>query len=604
MDFHLNTRALQQSRVNDSVYGYCSPFSVKNRDQIPICLAASYAKTVDDTGAEVIWDSTKNDSDEKRFCTLDLEIPMKVKADRSNVRKPHVIFFASEFRTAEEWEEKQNGVYERDMWDPRVLVSFQKHAWMDSRTNIHGIVNAGAACGVSEPEVKFEDNLSSHKTEEVIEAWTKYLPNSTQMLFPANMTWCLQPIDRHIGKQYKSHVYKGIRSEMMRRLRACQAGELPQALTVSEKRVLITKLIAEKHEELLQTGAFERAFIATGCWMPLDGSRDAEVDLQGVSDYKYAEVCTPSNINKRAAELEAERDKEKAKRAQELKAQEAKLLIEENLCVERDKQWQPTHDVLLPMFTPLLDEATKATFAAVAAHLRKSFVCYGSYPAYVFATCLAFAQSKTPPSADMKPIKVLPFDDIDIAHGTAALTLERGNNYQKFDLKLGGIVNLVFFEKLNPHLLLRSADINAVAMVAHVETQGQDVKRITWHIGSALLEFLLKDQTLRVLRTENPAQSLVRMAYKAWKHGLPFDRADWDPEEGQLFAAQVVKVTVLTVYYRNIVNIATAMCINLITLITLIRSRLLHRFDSITIITIITLITLITLIRSLYIIGP
>jgi hypothetical protein len=148
----------------------------------------------------------------------------------------------------------------------------------------------------------------------------------------------------------------------------------------------------------------------------------------------------------------------------------------------------------------------------------------------------------------------------------------RGNNYQKVDLKLGGIVNLVFFEKLNPHLLLRSADINAVAMVAHVETQGQDVKRITWHIGSALLEFLLKDQTLRVLRTENPAQSLVRMAYKAWKHGLPFDRADWDPEEGQLFAAQVVKVTVLTVYYRNIVNIATAMCINLITLITLIRS--------------------------------
>jgi hypothetical protein len=130
---------------------------------------------------------------------------------------------------------------------------------------------------------------------------------------------------------------------------------------------------------------------------------------------------------------------------------------------------------------------------------------------------LAFAQSKTPSSADEKPIKVLPFDDIDIAHGTAALTLERGNNYQKFDLKLGGIVNLVFFEKLNPHLLLRSMDINAVAMVAQVETQGQDLKRITWHIGSALLEFFLKDQTLRVLRTENPAQ----YRWSAWptKHG-------------------------------------------------------------------------------------
>ncbi len=60
--------------------------------------------------------------------------------------------------------------------------------------------------------------------------------------------------------------------------------------------------------------------------------------------------------------------------------------------------------------------------------------------------------------------------------------------------------------------------------------------------------------------------------------------ADQHPEEGQLFAAQVLKVTVLTVYYRNIVNIATAMCITLITRITL--------------------IILITLKRSLYIIGP
>jgi hypothetical protein len=154
---------------------------------------------------------------------------------------------------------------------------------------------------------------------------------------------------------------------------------------------------------------------------------------------------------------------------------------------------------------------------------------------------LATSMSKAPASGNQKPIKILPYDDIDIAHGPAALTLVRRNDYQKVHLKLGSDVNVVLFEKLNPVLLLKSADVNAVAMVANVQVQGQDGKHITWHIGSGLWAFLLDDPTLRVLRTDNPAQSLVRMAYKAWKHELAFDREDWDLEVGHLFAAQVVK---------------------------------------------------------------
>ena len=55
-----DTKALQTSEMNDPDYGYASPYEVFNRDQVPICLASSWAKTVDNMGAEVIWDSTHN----------------------------------------------------------------------------------------------------------------------------------------------------------------------------------------------------------------------------------------------------------------------------------------------------------------------------------------------------------------------------------------------------------------------------------------------------------------------------------------------------------------------------------------------------------------
>ena len=50
-----------------------------------------------------------------------------------------------------------------------------------------------------------------------------------------------------------------------------------------EKRVLITKIVADTHERLALSGAFERAFIATGTWLPVDHSADTQVDLQVVN---------------------------------------------------------------------------------------------------------------------------------------------------------------------------------------------------------------------------------------------------------------------------------------------------------------------------------
>jgi hypothetical protein len=135
---------------------------------------------------------------------------MRPLPDRSNCRKLHIIFKASGFCKGDDWtgSDKKGEPRERDLWDPRVTVSFQENAWVDAQTNIHGLsemAELGAALqaqGFTHP-VQFEDNLSSHKTKEVQAARRKYLGSWSQRFYPARLTWCLQVLDRHIGKQYK-----------------------------------------------------------------------------------------------------------------------------------------------------------------------------------------------------------------------------------------------------------------------------------------------------------------------------------------------------------------------------------------------------------------
>ena len=77
---------------------------VFNRDQVPIALASSYSTTIDEKNKEVIWDSTYDSGDVKRFCTLNLTIPMLVSPDLNNhnLIRPHLVFKATKFVRGED----------------------------------------------------------------------------------------------------------------------------------------------------------------------------------------------------------------------------------------------------------------------------------------------------------------------------------------------------------------------------------------------------------------------------------------------------------------------------------------------------------------------
>ena len=93
---------------------------------MPLNLAKPGATTVDDTGAEEIYDATSKDNDVKRFATLGLCVPMKPREDGSNIVKPHIIFSASRFKTQDDWDQDETQHYH-----PGVKVSFHKNAWTD-----------------------------------------------------------------------------------------------------------------------------------------------------------------------------------------------------------------------------------------------------------------------------------------------------------------------------------------------------------------------------------------------------------------------------------------------------------------------------------------
>ena len=131
------------------------------------------------------------------------------------------------------------------------------------------------------------------------------------------MTDIIQVVDRHIGVIYKKAVYMAVRKELMRQLQWAQQeagradGVTIPPLAPCEKCINITKAIPDCHERLINSNAYERAFITTATWMPIshlvrekNGAcnmpltvpEELQVDLQYLPEYNYLEQCSKEKV--------------------------------------------------------------------------------------------------------------------------------------------------------------------------------------------------------------------------------------------------------------------------------------------------------------------
>ena len=173
--------------------------------------------TIETTGEDEVYDAVMDPKDEKRFCSLNLTLSMDLHDELKKVEsitglentynypKVHVVFKASKFQTADDWHDQE----ERRQWDPRLVVSFQENAWVDTKTHLHGLSEVMGPINeylgkVKMRGIQFEDNLSSHNREEVFRFWEENLSHfETPQFVPKNMTETLQVVDRHLGIIYK-----------------------------------------------------------------------------------------------------------------------------------------------------------------------------------------------------------------------------------------------------------------------------------------------------------------------------------------------------------------------------------------------------------------
>lgn len=172
--------------------------------------------------------------------------------------------------------------------DSRVTIRLQPKAWVDTKENVLYLEN------VYEPVANklgntmlIQDNHEPHTTEESISVRERIISRNTQALTPKNLTDKVQAVDRHVGRDLKRHIYKGV---MVERIKRRVTSGLDEHISAKEKRILVTKLVGEWWELAITRNKklIETAFLRTDSCVRLDGSEDKEVQIQGLKEYDYA----------------------------------------------------------------------------------------------------------------------------------------------------------------------------------------------------------------------------------------------------------------------------------------------------------------------------
>jgi hypothetical protein len=403
-----------------------------------------------------------------------------------------------------------------ERYHPWVKVSFQKNAWLDTDTNVYGLslvspVHDRLRQAGHRKIVQFEDNLSAHLTDEVKEAWKQHLPHCTQFMFPVGTTDMLQPVDRHIGVQYKRRVYHKLRHILFEKAKT----GVKMELTAQEKRIAITHAIGEMHLALAKRkNTFERAFTATATWLKLDRSQDIEVKIEGLSNYQISDVCTEARIQETKMRLEGiarERALVAERSAAEEKAREdADRQREESICASAAAQGAQ----IWPSLNRSVNRRTKnEALIAIAEEIASDFIVSGSYPALMVAKALEEFEP------NRRKLGLLA-NDIDVYHGSFGDGKTRRLSYVRNRLhQIATEVNQVKCECLNLQALTSNCDINAVQVSVHVHiNEDGRIVKLEWLIGQSFWHFLLEDSTMRPISSASPAATLVRLAYKAMQH--------------------------------------------------------------------------------------
>ncbi len=258
-------------------YGQYAPCNRYNVDQIPLPFNYDASSTLEFKGtlSVVIKGCSTNDGD-KRFCTLQLCCRAAVPDGETQPRI--ALIFRGQGTVMKR---------EKDKYDKRVDVYFQKKAWADRPTSKSWVEKTFAAHiqsrkkpdGSLPKTLLFCDNLDSQVHEGFLSALHEI--DSSRYCLPPNETEMCQPIDGGIGAVIKVKIGQAQDEwlDVEGNLDAWEGD--PNAtykLDASMRRILITQWVGTAWNKMTTDSAykdtFRRCFELTGALITADGTDD------------------------------------------------------------------------------------------------------------------------------------------------------------------------------------------------------------------------------------------------------------------------------------------------------------------------------------------
>ena len=258
----------------DCVVGIYKLRNIANMDQTPLPFDFLAGKTYSVGGAKTVWVKGTAGGLDKRQATVQLCIF----ADGIARVKPMVVFRGKGLRIA---------TAEKVRWDKRVAVVFQDNAWVDEEVTLWWIKNLwnvayNSIFDIADPRMLVLDVHRAQKTEQVLSAFRK--SKTTSVMVPPGCTSLVQPLDVSINKPFKQLVEEASEQHYYTHTEQWMQGKI----SVSERRILISQWVGEAWEKLSQQykDTMIRSFRKCGISLPIDGSQDTEINIEGVTTYK------------------------------------------------------------------------------------------------------------------------------------------------------------------------------------------------------------------------------------------------------------------------------------------------------------------------------
>ena len=252
-----------------------------NMDQVPCPFANIEKRTYHSSshGKRVVI-QTGQEGGDKRECTLQLCCRYVDNEFAATQPRAAIIFRGKGLRIAAE---------ERSQWDPRVDVYFQPKAWLNDPVLDEWVIRtfskatSYARDADWEESVLFCDNLKTQTRDHFRRLLWQYARTKLH-LFPTGVTDELQTVDDGLGVMVKRHMGEAFTAWLENNLERM----LKREIKASERRIVLTKLLADAWHWACEHYNFINSGVKNGCCMGLSADTHQKIHLQGLEgDYTF-----------------------------------------------------------------------------------------------------------------------------------------------------------------------------------------------------------------------------------------------------------------------------------------------------------------------------